>query len=68
VDQPAVRKSFKDQCKPTPEQERALACVVRRCCERYTAALQARTAAWEQRGVSVTAVTRRCFGAEDGTA
>ena len=57
MDQLAVRQSFTDQFTPTPEQERALAVVVRRCGERYHAALQARTAAWEQRGVSVTAAS-----------
>jgi len=55
MDEQAVRKSFKYQLKPTPEQERALACVVRRCRELYTAALQERRDAWHNCGVSVTA-------------
>src|SRR5689334_12087957 len=50
-----LRKAFKYKLKPTPEQEQALAFVVRRCRERYNAALEERTAVWEQCGVSVTA-------------
>jgi putative transposase len=49
-----VRKTFKYKLQPTPEQERALALVVRRCCELYDAALQERREAWQQCGVSVT--------------
>jgi len=49
-----VRKTFKYKLQPTPEQERALALVVRRCCELYNAALQERREAWQQCGVSVT--------------
>src|SRR5260370_35045934 len=55
MDEQAVRKSFKDKLKPTPEQEQALALVVRRCRELYNAALQERRAAWHKCGVSVTA-------------
>ena len=58
MDQQAVGQSFKYKFKPTPEQERALACVVRRCCELYNAALEERIAAWEQRGVRVTAASQ----------
>src|SRR5215813_8020529 len=50
-----IRKRFKYKLKPRPEQERALACVVRRCHERYNAALQERKEAWETCGVGVTA-------------
>jgi putative transposase len=39
---------------PTPAQEQALEFVVRRCRERYHAALQERRDAWQQCGVSVT--------------
>jgi putative transposase len=49
-----VRRTFRYQLKPTPEQERALECVVRRCRERYNAALQERRDAWQKCGVSVT--------------
>ena len=49
-----VRKTFKYKLKPTPEQERALAFVVRRCRELYNAALQERSEAWQKCGVSVT--------------
>ncbi len=55
MDEQAVRKSFKYKLKPTPEQERALAFVVRRCRELYNAALQERRDAWHKCGVSVTA-------------
>ncbi len=54
MDEQAVRKTFKYKLKPTPQQEQALAFVVRRCRELYNAALQERTAAWEQCGVSIT--------------
>jgi putative transposase len=51
---PTVRKTYKYKLTPTPEQERAMAFVVRRCRELYNAALQERKAAWQQCGVSVT--------------
>jgi putative transposase len=50
-----VRKTFKYKLKPTLEQERMLAFVVRRCRELYNAALQERREAWSKCGVSVTA-------------
>jgi putative transposase len=50
----SVRKTFKYQLLPTPEQGQALATVLCRCRELYNAGLQERTAAWEQCGVSVT--------------
>jgi putative transposase len=40
--QQMVRKTFKYKLKLTPEQERALAFVLRRCRELYNAALQER--------------------------
>jgi IS605 OrfB family transposase len=58
MDERTVRKVFKYKLKPTPEQERALAFVVRRCCELYNAALEERKVAWEKRGVSVTAAVQ----------
>jgi hypothetical protein len=36
----AVRKTYTYKLKPTPEQGRAMALVLRRCCELYNAALQ----------------------------
>jgi putative transposase len=54
MDKQAVRKTFKYKLRPTPQQERALAFVVRRCRELYNAALQERKEAWEKRGVGVT--------------
>jgi putative transposase len=50
-----VRKTFKYKLKPTPDQERTMAFVVRRCRELYNAALQERRDAWQKCGVSVSA-------------
>jgi putative transposase len=50
-----VRKTFKYKLKPTPEQERVMAFVLRRCRELYNAALEERREAWEKCGVSITA-------------
>jgi putative transposase len=49
-----VRKTFKYKLTPTPEQERAMAFVTRRCCELYNAALEERRDAWQKCGVSGT--------------
>jgi transposase len=54
MEQQTVRKTFKYQLVPTPEQEQALETVVWRCRALYNAGLQERKAAWERRGVSVT--------------
>ncbi len=54
MDEQTVRKTFKYKLKPTPEQERALAFVVRRCRELYNAALQERSEAWQKCSMSVT--------------
>jgi putative transposase len=54
MDTPGVRKTFKYKLKPTPNQERALAFVVRRCRELYNAALEERRDAWQKCGVSIT--------------
>ena len=43
-----VRKTYKYKLKPTPEQEQAMAFVVRRCRELYNAGLQERQDAWQQ--------------------
>jgi putative transposase len=50
----SVRKTFKYQLMPTPEQERTLGMVVWRCRELYNAGLQERKAAWEKRRVCVS--------------
>jgi putative transposase len=54
MEQQTVRKTFKYKLKPTAEQKRAMAFVLRRCCELYNAALQERREAWQKCGVSVT--------------
>jgi putative transposase len=54
MDEQTVRKTFKYKLNPTPQQEQAIAFVVRRCCELYNAALQERRETWQQCGVSVT--------------
>jgi putative transposase len=54
MEQQTVRKTFKYKLKPTPEQEEALAFVVRRCRELYNAALQERNEAWRKCGVNIT--------------
>jgi putative transposase len=43
---------------PTAELEQALACVVRRCRERYNAGLQERRDAWQWCGISITAASQ----------
>jgi putative transposase len=50
-----VRKTFKYKLKPTPEQERAMEFVLRRCRELYNAALEERRDAWQKCGVNITA-------------
>src|SRR5215831_5993178 len=50
-----VRKTYTYKLQPTPEQEQALALVVRRCRELYHAGRQERRDAWQQCGVSSTA-------------
>jgi putative transposase len=54
MEQQTVHKTYKYKLKPTPEQERAMAIVLRRCCELSNAALQERREAWQKCGVSVT--------------
>src|SRR5215468_10084109 len=54
MDMQTVRKTFKYKLKPTLEQERAMAFVVRRCRELYNAALEERRDAWQKCGLSVT--------------
>jgi putative transposase len=50
----SVRKTYKYQLLPTPEQERTLATVLCRCRELYNAGLEERKAAWEKCRVSVS--------------
>jgi putative transposase len=54
MEEQRVRKTFKYQLMPTPEQERTLETVVWRCRELYNAGLEERKAAWERCGVCVT--------------
>jgi putative transposase len=54
LEQQNARKTFQYKLKPTPEQERAMAFVLRRCRELYNAAPQERRDAWQKCGVSVT--------------
>src|SRR6516225_1468246 len=54
MDKQSVRKTFKYQLLPTPEQERTMATVLWRCRELYNAGLEERKAAWEMCRVSVT--------------
>jgi putative transposase len=54
MNEQTVRKTSKYKLNPTPEQERAMAFVVRRCRELYNAALEERRDAWQKCGVSVT--------------
>src|SRR5215468_8502835 len=55
MEQQTVRKTFKYKLKPAPQQEQAMAFVLRRCRELYNAALEERREAWQKCGVSVTA-------------
>jgi putative transposase len=58
MEQQTVRKAYKYKLKPTPQQEWALAFVVRRCRELYNAALQERRDAWHKCGVSITVASQ----------
>ena len=54
MDQQRVRKTDKEQLRPTPTQERALEQVLWRCRTLYNTALEQRITAWERCHVSVT--------------
>ncbi len=54
MDQPTVRKTYKEKLRPAPAQEHALEEVLWRCRALYNTALEQRTAAWERCRVSVT--------------
>ncbi|HEX6543958.1 MAG TPA: transposase [Ktedonobacterales bacterium] len=58
MDEQAVRKTYKYKLKPTPEQERAMGFVLRRCRELYNAGLEERQEAWRKCGVSVTTASQ----------
>ncbi len=50
----SLRKTFKYQLQPTPEQEWQLQRVVMLCRRLYNVALEQRISAWQRRGVSVS--------------
>jgi putative transposase len=50
----AVRRTYQEKLKPTPQQERALAAILWRCRRLYNTALEQRITLWRQRGVSLT--------------
>jgi putative transposase len=58
MDTQTVRKTLKYKLKPTPEQRRAMAFVLRRCRELYNAALEERRDAWHKCAVSITAASQ----------
>src|SRR5215471_10847158 len=58
MDEQTTRKTFKYKLKPTPEQERVMAFVLRRCCELYNAALQERKEAWQKCSVHITEMSQ----------
>jgi putative transposase len=54
MDQPTLRKTFKEKLRPTLAQERALDEVLWRCRTLYNAALEQRITAWQRRRVSIS--------------
>ena len=54
MQQPRIRKTYKETLRPTPAQERALEDILWRCRELYTVALEQRITAWQRRRVSVS--------------
>jgi putative transposase len=54
MDQPSVRKTYKEQLRPTPHQERQLEAVLWRCRTLYNVALEQRTTAWQRCHVCIT--------------
>jgi transposase len=59
MDEQAVRKTYKYKLNPTPEQERAMGFILRRCRELYNAGLQERRDAWQKCGVSISVAGQR---------
>jgi transposase len=54
MNEQTLPNTYKYKLKPSPEQERALEFVLRRCCELYNAGLVERRDAWQKSSVSVT--------------
>ncbi len=54
MQQPTVRKTYKEKLRPTPNQERALDEVLWRCRTLYNTALEQRSTTWQRCQVSVT--------------
>src|SRR5215467_8662380 len=54
MEQPTVRKTYKEKLRPTPAQERALDTVLWRCRDLYNTALEHRITAYQRRRVSVS--------------
>ena len=54
MQQPRIRKTYKETLRPTPAQERALEDILWHCRELYTVALEQRITAWQRRRVSVS--------------
>src|SRR5215813_10999789 len=54
MEQPSIRKTFKEKLRPTPAQERALDEVLWRCRRLYNTALEQRITAYQRRHVSVS--------------
>src|SRR5215813_14723774 len=54
MEQPSIRKTFKEKLRPTPTQERALEEVLWRCRDLYNTALEQRITAYQRRHVSLS--------------
>ena len=54
MNQPTVRKTFKEKLRPTPAQARALEEVLWRCRDLYNAALEQRIITYQRRRVSLS--------------
>jgi putative transposase len=54
MEQPSIRKTFKEKLRPTPAQERALEEVLWRCRDLYNVAREQRITAWQRCRVSVS--------------
>jgi hypothetical protein len=54
MDQPIVRKTFKEKLRPTPAQEWELEAILWRCRDLYNTALEQRITAYQRRRVSLS--------------
>jgi putative transposase len=54
MEQPSIRKTFKEKLRPTPAQKRTLEEVLCCCRDLYNVALEQRITAWQRRRVSVS--------------